>query len=191
MKKFFRKNKKWLTIVAVVLVTATVVGIVAASTNMIAQIGNSNIGGLRERNDDNLIDVENYEHLDGDKVDGVKISVDEDGVITLDGEAKEDVVFSLDSFIVPVSEKDNTFKYYFTGCLDGSFDTYYFVVDEAAFNSVMYQLNSTTNIFRFGTLTDVTENEVTLELCIEKGTKLNNVKIYPGAFEDPDANFYA
>ena len=195
MKKFFRKNKKWLTIVAVVLVTATVVGIVAASTNMIAQIGNSNIGGLRERNDDNLLDVANYEGYDGDKVNGVTISVDENGVITLDGEAKEDISLELGTFELASKSGDAEtgydFEFYLKGSLDGSLDSYYLEVTQED-----YRLGINTSDKAMAAVSQTIlggEKTANFEvlLIVKKGTELNNVKIYPGAYEEADANFYA
>ena len=88
MTKFFRKNKKWVIPVVIVLVTATVVGVLAASTNLIGKISNSSIGGLRDVNTKNLIAIEDYEDLDGKKENGIKIEVAEDGTIILNGEAE-------------------------------------------------------------------------------------------------------
>ena len=82
MKQFFRRHRRVITIVAAVLLTALVVGLIASMTSVFAKVENSNIFNAKERNKNNLVSVEDYISWDGDVRDGVEISVDENGVIT-------------------------------------------------------------------------------------------------------------
>lgn len=198
MKKFFRKNKKWLTIVAVVLATATVVGIVAASTNLIAKISNSNIGGFRDVNEDNLINVEMYEDLEKE-YDGVDVDVNKDGVITLDGKVKSDQKIELGTFTATSPDynpdEDPTglileIEFYLKGCLDGAADTYYLLLEDEIGEVHAINLNSNTPGVAIGTIA-APYVDFTVSLVIKKGAELNNVKIYPGVYTEADAEFYA
>ena len=190
MKIFFQKNKKWLIPVAIVLVTAIVVGVLAASTNVISKISNSNIGGFRERNDDNLVNVDSYESLDGKKINGVKFDVDDNGVITLNGEATDKVYQLLDTISITESSGNTNASgaefHYVSGCLDGSLETYFLSDGDCRW----YQLNSKM-VYLHRCVPDGSTVDLSIYLEIEEGTELKDVKIYPAVFTDPDATFYA
>jgi len=199
LKRFFRKNKKALTIVGVILATTLIVGILAASTNIIGKISNSNLGGFREVNEDNLINVEMYEDLEKE-YDGVDVDVDKDGVITLDGKAKSDQTIELGTFtfIHPDYSPDEDpsdlsamyVEFYLKGCLDGSASTYYLEVEDENGTQVAINLD--------GKITGAYSETIgaplldyTVFLVIKKGAEFNNVKIYPGVYTEANASFYA
>ena len=173
MKKFFRKNK-WLTIVLVILATALVVGTLAASTTLIAQVSNSSLGGIREVNENNLVEIEDYEDLDGEKTNGIKVTVNEDGTIVLNGEADADTSFIIKTFtadhsIVTKSDDDG---YTLCGITAGSLETVYLQVAQAEnvlARSTKYGANFTTEA--------VAETTVTIEIV--EGAELENFKINP------------
>lgn len=198
MKKFFRKNKKALTIVGVILATTLIVGILAASTNIIGKISNINIGGFREVNEDNLINVEMYEDLEKE-YDGVDVDVDKDGVITLNGKAKSGSVIALGAFTATSPDykpdEDPTglttpIEYYLKGCLDGASDTYYLLLEDESGAVQAINLNSNTPGVTIDTI-GAPYLDFTVSLVIKKGAEFNNVKIYPGVYTEADASFYA
>ena len=180
MKKFFRKNKKVLTIVGVILVTTLIVGFVAASTNIIGKISNSNIGGLRERNFRNLLTVEKYQSLHGTDQNGVFVKIDEDGVIILNGTATADVSFTLCS-----DYHIDAKKYVMvSGLVDGSIDTCYLRAHR--YNTVNYAFQ-----FDDPLILDANKDGLYLELMIAKGATFNNYKVYPVIAADGVINYYA
>lgn len=197
MKRFIRKNKKTLTIIGVILATTLIVGILAASTNIIGKISNSNIGGLREVNEDNLINVEMYEDLEKE-YDGVDVDVDKDGVITLDGKAKSDQKIELGTFNLKHPDFDNVdpstlslkVELYLKGAIDGASDTYYLLLEDSTGAVQAINLNSNTPGVAIASI-GAPECDFTVFLVIKKGADLNNVKIYPGVYTDSNANFYA
>lgn len=173
MKKFFRKNK-WLTIVLVILATALVVGTLAASTTLIAQVGNNSLGGIREVNEDNLIEIEDYEDLDGEKTNGIKVTVKEDGTIILNGEAEADISFTIKTFAADhaMITKPDDDGYTLCGITAGSLETVYLQVAQAEnvlARSTKYGANFTAEA--------VAEVVVTIEIA--EGTELDNIKINP------------
>lgn len=198
MKRFFQKNKKALTIVGVILVTTLIVGILAASTNIIGKISNSNLGGFREVNEDNLINVEMYEDLQKE-YDGVDVDVDKNGVITLDGKAKSDQTIELGAFTA-TSPKYNpdedptglttNIEYYLKGCLDGASDTYYLLLEDQSGAVQAINLNSNTPGVAIDTI-GAPYVDFTVSLVIKMGAEFNNVKIYPGVYTEANASFYA
>ena len=196
MEKFYRKNKKWLIPVAIVLVTAIIVGILAATTNMIGKISNSNIGGFRELNEDNLLNVEMYEDLEKE-YDGVDVDVDKDGVITLDGKAKSNQTIELGTFNMKHPDFDTVdptglslkVEFYLKGAIDGASDTYYLILEDASGVVQAVNLNSNTPGVAIATI-GAPECDFIVSLVIKKGADLNNVKIYPGVYTEADASFY-
>lgn len=190
-KNWFQRNKKWAIPVAIVLVTAIIVGILASTTNMIGKITNSNIGGFRERNEDNLIDANAFKAYDGKKIQGVKFDVDKDGVITLNGEANGDVDLSieLDLKSYPLLSDSIDYRLYFTGCLDGSIDTYHLSFTDPN-GVVFFNINDSYRCVVSGGMSGDT-HIVTIGFTICDGTELNNVKFYPGLYTEADASFYA
>ena len=188
MKRFYRRHRKVINVIAIVLVTALVMGIIATSTSLISKVSNSNIGGFRERNDDNLVDVSKYEDLDGTKKDGISIEVSEDGVITLDGTARKDTSISLGSHTIH-AESSSEHWAYISGCLDGSLDTYYIEGSCSATPTKLYQLNDNTNVYYHNSSSGGNDG-MTLSIIIKDGTDLNNVKIYPAIFEEADSTYF-
>ena len=197
MKRFIRKNKKTLTIIGVILATTLIVGIVAASTNIIGKISNTNIGGFREVNEDNLLNVEMYEDLEK-KYDGVDVDVDKDGVITLDGKAKSDQKIRLGTFNFKHPDFDNgdpsalslKVEFYLKGAIDGASDTYYLLLEDSSGAVQAINLNSNAPGVAIASI-GAPECDFTVSLVIKKGADLNNVKIYPGVYTEAGANFYA
>lgn len=194
MKQFFRRHRRVITIVAAVLLTALVVGLIASMTSVFAKVENSNIFNSKERNKNNLVSVEDYISWDGDVHDGVEISVDENGVITLNGEAKKDtrIVLRTDTFEVPK-------KGYFTlsGCLDGSLDTYYLALTDLGDSTdpkgymkeiVNTDANHTPTVV--APYKEWTFPQWDLNIVIKEGVKLNNVKIYPAVLSGVDTSFW-
>lgn len=187
MKRFFRKNKKALTIVAAVLVTAIVVGVLAASTNMIGKISNSSIGGLRDINTKNLIAIKDYEDLDGKKENGVKIEIAKDGTIILDGKAEAATSITIKTFATTdniVADPDDN-GYTLCGISDGSLETYYIQAKQG--EGVLARS------CKYGAvLTSAATAEITITIEIAKGAELDNVKINPVVVPGSTAqSFYA
>lgn len=179
MKKFFRKNKKVLTIVGVILATTLIVGIVAASTNIIGKISNSNIGGLRERNKDNVFDVSSYESLNNTRQDGLKITVDDDGVIILNGKATKDGALQL------LYDKPIQYDRFYTlsGVIDGSMDTYYLEHNVINTPTLNFSYTDDPLVIKSG-------GNLNVRVVYKEGTEFNNVKIYPTLGIDEVTSFY-
>ena len=85
--KVFKKNTKLsLGLIAIIVLCCTaLLGIVAAVTDGFQDFE------FRQVNEDNLINVDDYvSTLDGYKQDGIKVTVNDDGVIAVTGENKTD-----------------------------------------------------------------------------------------------------
>lgn len=177
LKNFYRRHKKAFLIISVILVTALVVGFLASTTSLIGRISNSNLFNNRDRNEDNLISVSAYEELDGDKFSGVEFTVDEDGVITLNGKAKDDTTITLANITVSNNKPQ---YYFFSGSLGGDLDSYYMTLEcaELATYCVMRSVccDDTQGLY-FEPFGEV--YHVKASIVIKEGTELNNVKFYP------------
>ena len=136
----------------------------------------------KKRNSDNLLDSEFYEDIDG-KHNGVEITVNDDGSITLDGEASG--AFALDLFKV----------------LDSNVAGSIFIVsgfdlgDEAPGASLrvdhdargmnvsmmdfLYCPIGYNYVFRFPVIQSSSESFFTLQLTVAEGDSFDNVTIYP------------
>ena len=187
MTKWFRKNKNWVIPVVIVLVTAIVVGVLAASTNMISKISNSSIGGLRDVNTKNLIAIEDYEDLDHKNENGIKIEVAEDGTIILNGEAEAATSITLKTFATTdniVADPDDD-GYTLCGISDGSLETYYLQAKQG--EGVLARS------CKYGAvLTSAATAEITITIEIVKGAEFDNVKINPVVVPGSSAqSFYA
>ena len=188
LKNFYRRHKKTILIVIAVLITALVVGFLASTTSLIGRVANSNLFDTRDRNEDNLISVASYEEFDGDKFNGVKLTVDEDGVITLDGEAEADTTISLANVTLNGRDPQN---FFFSGALGGDLDTYYMTIEctELAETCVMRSIcfDDTQSLY-FEPFGDTYHVKVCIE--IKEGTELNNVKFYPVLSADEEISFF-
>ena len=187
IKRFYRRHRKIVNIVAIVLVTTILVGMVAASTNLISKISNTNIGGFRERNDNNWFSMEGYENLDGTKINGINIDVDDDGVITLNGKAKGDTTISLGD--LTSQDSSNKYLWYISGCLDGSLDTYYFEIASRSYSGGFYQTDDNHRLV-YNVISVNSSDTLTINIIVKDGTDLNDVKFYPGVFMDADATYF-
>ena len=188
MKQFFRKHKSAFIILSVILVTALLVGVLTATTGLVGWITNANPFGNRDRNEDNLISVESYKALDGTKSNGIKIEVDEDGVITLDGEAEADTTISLGNQSI---SNDKPSFFFFSGAVGGDIDSYYMTLECSELQSYLVirsvNTNDTQTVY-FEPYGDV--YQVGISIVIKEGTELNNVKFYPVLSKGEQISFF-
>ncbi len=195
MKRFFARHRQTIMVVAIVLAVVLVVGLIVGMTNIVSKMSNSDPFGVREPNKDNLLKAELYSALDGTKENGIKISVDDNGVITLNGTAEEDTVIDLVSY--EGSEKialPRSGFFYLSGCLDGSLETYYlYASDSEKGVDLAYNFNdSTVGVVKPEgvEVSSLLENVTEIHLGVVKGTELNNVKIYPTLGDGEKVSFY-
>ena len=191
IKRLFRRHKLIVTIIAAVLITALTIGFLSSSTNLISSLISDDSTDSGDRNPDNLIGVEFYKQLDGDEHAGVKISVDDDGVITLNGNADVNFHINLKEGDLDSIAGMNNFLF-FSGCPGGSLETYHLTFERmltsTESNNVVYP------VFDNGQAVVHTENSVDfayiIRIDIKEGTEFNNVKIYPVLSSKADTTFF-
>ena len=188
LKNFLKRHKKAVLICCTVLITAVIVGILFTSTSLLGRVTNSNLFGSRDRNDDNMIDISSYEELDDTKFNGVEFTVDNEGVITLDGEAKADTTISLGTISI---SNDKPQYYFFSGAVGGDLDTYYMTIGSpelsqyCVINSVCCSGTQAIYFEPFGE-----EYSIDVSIVIKKGTELNEVKFYPVLSVDEPITYF-
>lgn len=93
MKQFIRKYKKPISAISALLAILLVVGVILNLTGRLTETKHAL--GIMKPNTANLLDVDDYDAYDGTTVSGVKITVNDDGSITLDGTATAAIVLEL------------------------------------------------------------------------------------------------
>lgn len=195
MKRFFARHRQTITVVAIVLAVVLVVGLIVGMTNVISKAANADPFGVREPNKDNLLKMDLYSALDGTKKNGIKINVDDNGVITLNGTAEADTVIDLVTYSgTEQIELPRSGFFYLSGCLDGSPETYYlYAADSQATVNLAYNFNDkTVGVIKPAgvQVSSLTENGTDIHLGVTKGTELKNVKIYPTLGDGEQVSFY-
>ena len=167
-----KSTKKSIALVAIAVVICTCLGWLTAGFQSF------DIGSRfeRERNPENLIDAENISLATARHESGIDITVDDNGVVTLNGESDEDV--TLTYAVVALEPGD----YILTGAEDGSKSTYYLSVTVGS-EVIKGDFN--------GEFTVSTAGSYTIQIHIKGETALKNVKLYPIVNEGSEAvNFY-
>ncbi len=194
MKQFYNRHKRVINIVCIILVTVLVVGLIASMTSVFAKVENSNIFNNKERNKNNLVSVSDYSSLDDTTQDGIEISVDDNGVITLNGTAKKDTRICLRTSTFTVPKKG-----YFTlsGCLDGSLSTYYLALTDLGNTSdANGWMNEVVNTdakhapVLVAPYAEWTFPQWDLNIFVKEGVEMNHVKFYPAVLSGEDTSFW-
>ena len=139
-------------------------------------MSNSNLFNNRERNEENLIEVKMYETYDGKKFGDLEVTVDEDGVIVLDGKATGNVDIDLGEIYVGTNQPT---YYYISGSYGGSSETYYLCFETEGGSQAVNMQSICADGAQCVFVVPESGYTVSLSLIVKEGTELNNVKFYP------------
>ena len=127
----------------------------------------------KERNPENLIEIDSVSLKSGRHESGIDIDVDENGVVTLNGTTgDEDVTLTYSNVALAAGD------YILTGAENGSTGTYYLYVDVS---------NTITKGDFNGQFTVGTAGTFNISIMIKAETQLRNVKLYPVVNEGTEA----
>lgn len=202
MKKFFRKYKKIITAICAVLVIVLVAGLVLNATGKLNATKEKL--GIRKANPANLLDVDDYDAYDGTTVSGVKITVNDDGSITLDGTAtaeiglilaEEDYGKIVDSKFTTEDAVYQPYTHYTYSCtndnskIDNKVNlgvSIKNIPEEDELGNTSYNHNNkitfnneTAGMYRYGEPQVTLINNIMIYLTIDSGTILDEVTLFP------------
>ena len=167
-----KSTKKSIAIIAIAVVICTCLGWLTAGFQSLDFAERFQ----RERNSENLITIEDVSLTSVNHESGIEVTVDDNGVVTLNGESDEDLVLTYATVALEPGD------YILTGAEDGSKSTYYLSVTVGS-DVIKGDFN--------GEFTVKTAGTYTIQIHIKGETALKNVKLYPVVNEGDEAvKFY-
>lgn len=118
----------------------------------------------KERNPENLITLSGVSLKTTRHSNGIDITVDEDGAVTLDGKASADTTLAYGNVSLPAGD------YILSGDAKGSAGTYYLTI---TIGSTTYYSGDAITVTGEGT------SSYQINIVVKKDAQLNNAKLYP------------